>query len=180
MVYGVKPTIRVKKIHVLSIRINPSRSDLIGLGLVRVDPVRVLYLPEWRWRWSKGHLSQSSNKGSMKTKGELLHILTDVGLMWFLEGFLTLYSSYLNIMHFIFLIWLIKIRGDVSQDFQITERTKICSLHFKESDAVPWSGASPRQNSSRKRILMHSSAEPIPSRNIDFEPASESDTDRQI
>ena len=30
--------------------------------------------------------------------------------------------------------WLVKIRRDASKDFKLTKRTKICSLHFKDSD----------------------------------------------
>ncbi|CAH3133378.1 unnamed protein product [Porites lobata] len=61
--------------------------------------------------------------------------------------------------------WLVKIRRDVSPAFQITERTKICSLNFKitdfrvtltgrrylKDDAIPsifsWSAASPKRKS---------------------------------
>jgi len=65
--------------------------------------------------------------------------------------------------------WLVKIRRDASKDFRLTKRTKICSLHFKDSDfrltlkgrryikddAIPsifaWSVASPNRKSPRKR-----------------------------
>ena len=64
-----------------------------------------------------------------------------------------------------------KIRRDVSSAFQITERTKICSLHFKLTDfhvsltgrrylkddvvpsIFPWSAASPKRKSPRKRLF---------------------------
>ena len=63
--------------------------------------------------------------------------------------------------------WLVKIRRDASKDF--TKRTKICSLHFKDSDfslilkghryikddalpsIFPWSVSSPNGQSPRKR-----------------------------
>ena len=64
-----------------------------------------------------------------------------------------------------------KIRRDVSPNFRITERTKICSLHFKADDfkksltgrrtlkdeAIPsifaWSNPSPKRKSPRKRLF---------------------------
>ena len=30
--------------------------------------------------------------------------------------------------------WLVEIRRDISKDFKLTKRTKICSLHFKDLD----------------------------------------------
>ncbi|XP_068717313.1 uncharacterized protein [Montipora capricornis] len=65
--------------------------------------------------------------------------------------------------------WLVKIRRDASKDFKLTKRTKICSLHFKDSDfrltlkgrryikddalpsIFPWSVSSPNRKSPRKR-----------------------------
>ena len=82
---------------------------------------------------------------------------------------------YFSIRH-IFQEWLVKIRRDVSPAFQITERTKICSLNFKitdfrvtltgrrylKDDAIPsifsWSAASPKRKSPRKRSPSHSIA----------------------
>ena len=89
---------------------------------------------------------------------------------------------HLPLQHFLFVLyllffqtWLVKIRRDVSPAFEITERTKICSLHFKltdfcmsltgrrylKDDAVPpicpWSAASPKRKSPRKRLQHPSS-----------------------
>ena len=68
-----------------------------------------------------------------------------------------------------FQTWLVKIRRDASKDFKLTRRTKICSLHFKDSDfrltlkgrryikddalpsIFPWSVSSPNRKSPRKR-----------------------------
>ncbi|KAK2548941.1 hypothetical protein P5673_030683 [Acropora cervicornis] len=67
--------------------------------------------------------------------------------------------------------WLVKIRRDASKDFKLTRRTKICSLHFKDSDfrltlkgrryikddalpsIFPWSVSSPNRKSPRKRCV---------------------------
>ena len=71
----------------------------------------------------------------------------------------------------LFQTWLVKIRRDVSPGFRITERTKICSLHFRPSDfhvsisgrrslkdeAVPsifsWSGVSTKRRSPCKKAI---------------------------
>ena len=65
--------------------------------------------------------------------------------------------------------WLVKIRRDASKDFKLTKRTKICSLHFKDSDfrftlkgrryikddalpsIFPWSVSSPNRKSPREK-----------------------------
>ena len=90
-----------------------------------------------------------------------------------------------------------KIRRDVSPAFQITERTKICSLNFKitdfrvtltgrrylKDDAIPsifsWSAASPKRKSPRKRTPSHSIAhDQKPSCSSKNERNSESDVDQ--
>ena len=100
-------------------------------------------------------------------------------------------------MRHIFQEWLVKIRRDVSPAFQITERTKICSLHFKitdflvtltgrlylKDDAIPsifsWSAASPKWKSPRKRSLSHSIAhDQKPSCSSKNDRNSESDVDQ--
>ena len=73
----------------------------------------------------------SFKRGSIKTEVNFCYFLK---LLWFSKEILILYSLYLNTYNTLCLqTWLIEIRRDVSKDFQITERTKICSLHFKYS-----------------------------------------------
>ena len=78
--------------------------------------------------WEKGHIPYTS-KRSVSSKGVCCYFEHLRFISYFKCCF-----KYKLLFSTAFQAWITKIKRNVSADFQINKRTRICSLHFKPSD----------------------------------------------